>query len=90
MLGFCYDNGHGVIEDMAEAVKYYRRAADAGHAGALFNLGLCYANGHGVAEDKAAAVDYYRRAADAEDADATCWGFATTTDTALSRTWRRR
>jgi uncharacterized protein len=47
------------------AVDCYRRAADAGHAGALCNLGACYENGDGVAEDKAVAVDYYRRAVDA-------------------------
>jgi TPR repeat protein len=51
-------------------VDYYRRAADAGHAGALYNLGVCYAEGRGVAEHKAAAVDYYRRAADAGVSDA--------------------
>jgi TPR repeat protein len=64
------DGTGGVSVQRAKASALYRRAADAGDAGAMFSLGLCYANGLGVAEDKAAAVAYYRRAADAGDAAA--------------------
>ena len=39
LKGFCYYNGTGVAKDQAEAVKYYRLAADQGHAQAQFNLG---------------------------------------------------
>ena len=31
-LGVCYDNGIGVAKDFEEAVKWYRQAADQGHA----------------------------------------------------------
>ena len=39
-LGLKYANGEGVVEDDAEAVRWYRLAADQGHAGAQVNLGL--------------------------------------------------
>ena len=40
-LGYMYDNGYGVPENDAEAIKWYRKAADQGHANAQYNLGLC-------------------------------------------------
>ena len=43
-----YANGEGVPEDDAEAVRWYRMAAEQGDAGAQYNLGVMYANGEGV------------------------------------------
>ena len=46
-------------EDDAEAVRWYRLAADQGHAGAQHRLGwMCpsHDNGRGVPEDDAEAV----------------------------------
>ncbi len=40
-LALMYDNGEGVPENDAEAVKWYRKAADQGNAEAQSNLGLC-------------------------------------------------
>ena len=37
-VGFMYDTGNGVPENDAEAVKWYRKAADQGLAKAQFNL----------------------------------------------------
>jgi TPR repeat protein len=34
-LGICYSNGSGVAADKAQAVKWFKRAADAGDADAL-------------------------------------------------------
>ena len=48
-LGLMYANGRGVVEDDAEAVRWYRLAADQGHADAQYNLGWMYANGRGCA-----------------------------------------
>jgi len=62
-------NGDGVAEDAEQAVSWYRRAAEAGDAGAQFNLGLCYANGDGVPEDAELSVAWHRRAADAGQSD---------------------
>ena len=67
-LGLMYGNGEGVVEDDAEAVRWYRLAADQGGADAQLNLGLMYAIGEGVVEDDAEAVRWYRLAADQGDA----------------------
>ena len=52
-LGLMYANGDGVPKDAAEAVKWYRKAADQGNAHAQFILGVMYANGEGVPKDAA-------------------------------------
>jgi TPR repeat protein len=59
-----YANGRGVEQDHAEAVKWYRKAAEQGHADAQNNLGFCYEKGWGVEQDYAEAVKWYRKAAD--------------------------
>jgi hypothetical protein len=51
-LGSMYDNGQGVVNDDAEAVRWYRKAAEQGHAGAQNNLGLMYLSGRGVTKDE--------------------------------------
>ena len=66
-LGAMYDNGDGVPEDDAEAVKWYHQAADQGHVNAQFNLGVMYANGEGVVKNAAEAATWYRKAADQGD-----------------------
>ena len=62
-LGVMYDNGEGVPENDAEAVKWYRLAAAQGLADAQYNLGNMYSNGEGVPENDAEAVKWYRLAA---------------------------
>jgi uncharacterized protein len=63
-LALMYDNGEGVPENDAEAVKWYRKAADQGLVEAQFNLGNMYESGEGVPENDAEAVKWYRKAAD--------------------------
>ena len=63
-LGFCYNNGQGVVQDSAEAVQWYRKAAEQGHIGAQNNLGSCYREGKGVVQNYAEAVQWYRKAPD--------------------------
>ena len=58
------DSGMGCPKDYAEAVKWYRKAAEQGDAEAQFNLGLMYADGEGVPKDYAEAVKWYRKAAE--------------------------
>jgi TPR repeat protein len=53
-----------VRRDYAEAVAWYRKAADKGLATAQYNLGVAYANGDGVLQDDAEAARWYRLAAD--------------------------
>ena len=58
---FC---GYGVKEDYTEAVKWYRMAAEQGHAGAQYSLGNAYDSGNGVKKDSSEAVKWYRKAAE--------------------------
>src|SRR5215469_14844917 len=49
-----------------DAVAWYRKAADAGHAAGMNNLGVMYDKGRGgLARDESAAVAWYRKAAEA-------------------------
>ena len=65
LLGSLYDTGQqGVSEDDAEAVRWYRLAAEQGLAEAQVNLGVMYDNGEGVPEDDAEAAHWYRLAAE--------------------------
>ena len=59
-----------MAEDKAEAVKWYRLAAEQGNVDAQYNLGDMYARGDGVPEDDAAAVKWLRLAAEQGHADA--------------------
>jgi uncharacterized protein len=53
-----------LVQDYAEAVKWYRLAAEQGNANAQYNLGVMYDNGDGVVQDYAEAVKWYRLAAE--------------------------
>ena len=55
ILGGMYVTGVGVPQDAAEAVAWYRRAAEQGHARAQYNLGGMYRQGRGVRQDAAEA-----------------------------------
>ena len=56
-----FENGIGVEKDYAEAVKYYRKAADQGAAVGQYNLGLCYTDGVGVEKSFVEAVHEIQR-----------------------------
>lgn len=64
-LGNAYTNALlGVKRDYAEALRWYRRAADKGFAPAQFNLGLAYELGRGVPVDERQAFKHYLMAAE--------------------------
>ena len=63
-VGSCYFYGWGVVKDQVEAVKWYQKAADQGHAYSQYTMGLCYSIGEGVAKDQVEAQKWYRKAAD--------------------------
>ena len=65
-----YVEGQGVRQDDAQAVQWYRKAAEQGDAKAQSNLGLMYYNGQGVRQDYIQAVQWYRKAAEQGLADA--------------------
>src|ERR1017187_2848162 len=71
-LGLMYENGDGVPQDYAEAVRWYHKAADQGNAYAQCSLGFMYENGQGVPQDYAEAVRWFRKAADQGNANAQC------------------
>lgn len=70
-----YGRGVACMDSMkndAEAAKWFRKAADKGHADAQHSLGYMYAQGKGVLKDDAEAVRWYRKAADQGSALAQC------------------
>ena len=71
-VGFAYFTGYGVTENAAEAVKWFRKAAEQGDATAQYNLGCCYANGEGVAKDPAEAVKWFLMGAEQGDTGSQC------------------
>ena len=56
-LAVMYDQGQGVPQSDAEAMRWYERAAGQGEPRAQYNLGLMYLNGQGVSPDMVKA--YY-------------------------------
>jgi TPR repeat protein len=65
-----YAKGQGTRGNQVAAARWYRKAADQGHAKAQFNLALMYENGEGVPRDYGAAARWFRKAADQGDVDA--------------------
>jgi TPR repeat protein len=63
-LGIAYRDGKGVARDYAEALAWFRKAAEKDDAAALDNLGWMYEHGFGTSTDLAAAARYYRASAD--------------------------
>ena len=69
-LAEAYADGDGVPQDDAEAVRWYRLAADQGYAEAQYNLGGMYENGRGVPEDHVQGHMWYNLAASRGVSDA--------------------
>jgi len=61
-LGILYHNGEGVPQDDAEAVRWFRRAADQAYVPALSALGSHYWSGRGVTQDYAQAYFWFQLA----------------------------
>ncbi|MEO8593490.1 MAG: tetratricopeptide repeat protein [Candidatus Solibacter sp.] len=64
VLGIMYATGEGVAQSDAEAVRWYRKAADGGNAQAQTNLGTMFCEGRGVPKDCAEGSEWFRIAAD--------------------------
>ena len=52
------------VGNYSEAVKWYLKAAEQGHAKAQNNLGNCYYHGQGVSQNYSEAAKWYRKSAD--------------------------
>ncbi len=69
-LGHMYLWGLGVSKNYAEAIRWYREAAQQGIALAQTGLGYMYYNGLGVSQNHAEAIRWYREAAQQGNATA--------------------
>ena len=69
-LGLLYAKGQGVPRNDAEAVRWTRRAAERGHAGAQYVLGIRYARGRGVRKNTTEFLRWTIRAAEGGNASA--------------------
>jgi hypothetical protein len=69
-LGLKFVSGEGAAQDYAQAVEWYRKAAEQNHFPAQFNLGMMYALGHGVARDAVQSRMWLGKAAQQGDAGA--------------------
>ena len=58
-----YEKGRGVRQDYAEAVKWFRSAAESGHASAQYNLAFMYAMGLGLPRNEVLAHMWFDLAA---------------------------
>ena len=64
-----YRHGQGVSQDYQEALKWYRRSAEQGHAWAQNNLGVMFEVGQGVPQDFVRAHMWYSIGAKASSGD---------------------
>lgn len=62
-VGVQYEMGLSVVENHAEALKWYRKAAGMGSVAAMYNLGLKYEDGFGADKDTDEALKWYEQAA---------------------------
>jgi TPR repeat protein/AAA+ superfamily predicted ATPase len=69
-LGRRYALGEGVVKNEVDAAKWFRRAADAGHAEAQRNLAFSCLHGRGVPKNTAEGIRRLRVAAEQGDAPA--------------------
>ncbi|MCL2243176.1 MAG: hypothetical protein FWC03_01755 [Treponema sp.] len=65
-----YYNGEGVEKDLAQAAKWYEKAANQGFALGQYYLGYCYYTGEGVEQDFTQAAQWYIKAAEQGNAKA--------------------
>ena len=92
-----FADGHDTPQDYTEAAKWYRKAAEGGHAMAQIKLAYYYTMGQGVAKDAIEAAKWYRKAAEQNWAYAQFWlgwcyanGEGVTTDEVEAVKWYRK
>lgn len=69
-LGYCYQTGRGVNQNLSTANEWYERAAKQGHVDAQYKLGYSYQVGRGVPIDLRSALQWYTKAAENGDPEA--------------------
>jgi TPR repeat protein len=68
-----YGIGQDVAQDDAEAIRWFRKAAEQGNALAQFNIGVSYSKGKGVPRDLRQARLWMQKAAAGGNDDAKKW-----------------
>ncbi|EXX74460.1 Skt5p [Rhizophagus irregularis DAOM 197198w] len=63
-LGYKYENGKGIDQDLKEAIYWYKKAAENGHVAAYYCLGKCYQDGIGIEKNEVKAFDHYKKSAE--------------------------
>ena len=58
-LGYSYEHGQGVKQDLAEAVKWYSVGAERGDLQAALQLANMYLNGRGIRKDESKAIEWF-------------------------------
>jgi TPR repeat protein len=61
-LGSLHYFGRGAVQDVTEAVIWFKKSADQGNSAGCNNLGRCHEAGEGVVRDIPRAMDLYRQA----------------------------
>ena len=62
-IGCRYLMGWSVKRDLPQAIRWFQRAAQHGHAEAQFNLGVIYDTGDGIRRDLEKAAEWYQKSA---------------------------
>ena len=65
----CYYNGAGCDRDYAEAVRWYKAAADGGDEDAMLGLANCHERGRGTPVNEKEALRWYRQASRSSNPD---------------------
>ena len=65
-----YSRGQGIPRDDAEAIRWYRLAAEEGNPEAKYSLGVMYSKGQGTPQDYTEAIFWFKQLADEGDPDA--------------------
>jgi TPR repeat protein len=66
-VGLAYSRGQGAEQDHAEALKWFRLAANRGSLTAMQCIAESYLDGHGVPKNKQTALRWYKKAAEMGD-----------------------
>lgn len=72
-IGALYFHGQGIEQDYAQALEWYRKAADLGETDSMINIGSMYLYGQGVEQDYTQALEWYEKAADLGKENAMGW-----------------
>jgi hypothetical protein len=69
-LGYCYQSGQGVEQNLTTANEWYRLAALQGYVDAQYKLAHSYRVGRGTEIDFPSALEWYKKAAESDDLQA--------------------